>query len=84
MKKIKFTKSERLEIELNSKIKELEREGFKLHHSSVARGYESTEFKGLEDYDGIYGKGYILHVPTLISFVTGNRCHRIYYFIKSE
>lgn len=54
---------------------------YKLHHRASASGYVSRvkEFQ-VDEYDGRFGKGYVVHIPRLDT----NRYHYIYYYIRRE
>lgn len=39
-------------------VKELEKRGYKFHHSSLSRGYQRKGTVTIEKYSGRYGKGY--------------------------
>ena len=79
---MRYTK-EQLKARFESLKRHLVNEGYKFHHSAVARGYESTEGARIESYEGKFGKGKILHLPTLISDVRGNGFHTILYFVEA-
>lgn len=51
------------------------------HHHALARGYRSLSSGcHLDEYDGKFGRGYILHVPNALR-PCGNRFHWIVYFV---
>ena len=39
-------------------VKDLEKRGYRFHHSSLARGYQKKGSVTIEKYNGRYGKGY--------------------------
>lgn len=41
-----------------STIEELEKLGYKLHHSAYHRGYQKKGSLSIEEYNGRYGKGF--------------------------
>lgn len=51
-------------------VKELERRGYKFHHSALARGYQRKGTVTIEKYSGRYGKGYKVfsHNPRSTSY----------------
>ena len=51
-------------------VKELERRGYKYHHSALARGYQKKGTLTFEKYNGRYGKGYKVysHNPKSTSY----------------
>ena len=73
---------EQLNVRFDLVRRHLEDFGYRFHHSSIARGYRSVEGVYIEGYVGKFGKGVILHLPTLISDVRGNGFHSILYFLS--
>ena len=59
-------------------ISELEKRGYKLHHSALTRGYQKKGTTTIEDYQGRYGKGYKIttHNPQSSQYKI------VYYYIK--
>lgn len=53
-------------------------QGYKEHHSSLARGYQTTKYDCWEDYSGKFGNGYIRRRHSDKS----NNYHVITYFVK--
>ena len=79
---MRYTKQQ-LELRFELIKEHLTNEGYVLHHSSIARGYESVEGVRIESYEGRFGKGKILHLPTRLSNVRGNSHHTILYYIEA-
>lgn len=61
-------------------VKELERRGYKFHHSALARGYQRKGTVTIEKYSGKYGKGYKVfsHNPKSTSY------KNVDYYIKKQ
>ena len=59
-------------------IKDLEKQGYKLHHSALSRGYQKKGTLTIEEYNGRYGKGYKVsaHNPKSKQYKI------VYYYIK--
>ena len=60
----------------------------KLHHSAMAKGYRRVKDGELKlPYDGKFGKGYVIHYPTLNycgGRASSNGFHIIEYYIEKE
>ena len=61
-------------------VKELERRGYKFHHSALARGYQKKGTTTIVKYSGRYGKGYKVfsHNPRSTSYKI------VDYYIKKQ
>lgn len=71
--------------ETYAKIKELERQGYKIHHFAFARGYVRNDENSIRPYKGRYGTGYICDFASCHPyFVKSNHCHKIAYFLKKN
>ena len=42
-------------------VNELETKGYKFHHTSLCRGYQSVKGVTVEKYRGRFGEGYIMY-----------------------
>lgn len=57
---------------------------YTLFHSVLGRGYQRLD-QGItfEEYSGRYGTGYKKHIPNAYDHNTGNRFHRIEYWLAT-
>lgn len=62
----------------------LKRRGCTYHHSATVQGYLARNKSYIEEYDGRYGKGYVVHIPTKLS-VEGKttRYHGVEYWLTA-
>jgi hypothetical protein len=65
---------------LQAEINNLESAGYHQHHAAWAKGYFCRREFEKSPYQGKFGEGFILDVP---SWET-TRYHRVMYFIKKE
>lgn len=58
--------------------------GFTLFHSALSKGYQRLD-QGVtfEEYSGVYGTGYKKHIPNALNRNTGNRFHRVEYWLST-
>lgn len=65
-------------------LKDVNVEGYTIHHIAWARGYVSRKYLGddreVKPYRGRFGKGYVVLSPSF----TSTRFHKIVYLIKED
>lgn len=57
---------------------------YSLFHSALSKGYQRLD-QGItfEEYSGVYGTGYKKHIPNALNRNTGNRFHRVEYWLST-
>ena len=68
--------------ELDIFINRIKAEGYRYHHSAIAKRYQRVNTYYKNEYNGRYGSGYIIEYPTKESNVRGNDWHRIEYWVR--
>lgn len=53
------------------------KEKCEVHHSSLAKGYQSVKRPDIEEYSGRFGKGYKVHT----NYSRSSRFHLVTYYI---
>ena len=54
------------------------------HHRSIARDYRPSGSYCLEKYSGKFGVGFILRLPSNVSFCNSNSYHEIQYYLYEQ